>query len=143
MMMGSSAGSGITHSEYNREAVETRLFQIWIQTDARGVKPGWGARPFPRDARAGRFTVLASGVAGDDALPIHADARVLGATVRAGDTLTYPLGADYRGYLVPATGAIEVAGQRANARDGVAIRGVEVLEIKAWADSELVLVQSR
>ena len=49
-----SAGSGITHSEFNREPVETRLFQIWIQTDQRGVAPGWGARPFPRDARAGQ-----------------------------------------------------------------------------------------
>jgi len=138
-----SAGSGIRHSEYNLEDVETRLFQIWIQTDERGVAPGWGARPFPRDARAGKFTVLASGIAGDDdALPIHAASRVLGATLKAGETVTYPLGADSHGYLVAASGAIEVEGQRAEARDGVAISGVETLSVTALEDAELVLVQT-
>lgn len=142
-----SAGSGIRHSEYNFEDVETRLFQIWIKTDERGVAPGWGTRPFPRDARAGKFTVLASGVSEDladdgDALPIHAASRVLGATLKAGESVSYPLGAANYGYLVAASGAVEIEGQRAGARDGVAISGVETLTVTALEDSELVLVQT-
>ena len=79
-----SAGSGIAHAEYNLEDVPTTLFQIWIQPTQSGGQPSWGARPFPRGDRAGRFVVLASGFANDnDALPIRAEARVVAATLKA------------------------------------------------------------
>jgi redox-sensitive bicupin YhaK (pirin superfamily) len=138
-----SAGTGITHAEYNKEDVTTQIFQIWIQPNRGGEKPSWGARPFPKDDRAGQFVVLASGFADDgDALPIRTDARVLGATLKAGETATYPLGKARRGYLVPATGAIEIEGKRINARDGVAIDDQEALVITAIEDSEIVLVDA-
>ena len=138
-----SAGTGITHAEYNVEDVETRLFQIWIIPSERGGEPSWGARPFPKGDRAGRFVTLASGIAGDeDALPIRTDARVAGATLRAGETVEYPLGRGRNAYLVPASGAVEIEGQRVNARDGAAIRDVETLRVTALEDSELVLVDA-
>src|SRR5262249_35260390 len=119
-----SAGTGIRHAEYNLEPGLTTLFQIWIEPTRRGGAPGWGARPVPEGDRAGRFVTLASGVEGDgDALPIRADARVLGATLRAGDSIEYPAGAGRHLYLVPATGAVEVNGVRLEARDGAAITG--------------------
>lgn len=138
-----SAGTGIAHAEYNMEDVATTLFQIWIQPTRTGEKPSWGAKPFPKGDRAGQFVVLASGFANDnDALQIRTDARVVAATLKAGETAEYPLGANRRGYLVPATGAIEIDGQRANARDGVAITGVETLKVTAIEDSEIVLVDA-
>jgi redox-sensitive bicupin YhaK (pirin superfamily) len=138
-----SAGSGVTHSEYNMEDEATRIFQIWIMPNQRGGTPGWGARPFPKGDRSGKFVVLASGFAEDDeALPIRTDARVLGATIKAGETVDYPLGSDRHGYLVPATGAVEINGQRVNARDGVAISDLETLSVKAIEDAELVLVDA-
>lgn len=138
-----SAGEGIRHAEYNMEDEETRLFQIWIVPDRPGGAPSWGARPFPRGERAGAFVTLASGLPGDeDALPIRTSARVAGATVRAGETVTYALGAGRHAYLVPATGAIEVNGVAANARDGVAIRDVPEIAITAKEDAELVLVDA-
>ncbi len=136
-----SAGTGIAHAEYNREDVTTKIFQIWIQPTSRGEKPSWGARPFPKGERAGQFVVLASGFDGDgDALPIRTDARVVAATLKAGESADYPLGKDRRGYLVPATGAVEIDGVRVNARDGAAIADEEVLRVTALEDSELVLV---
>ncbi|CDO37337.1 pirin family protein [Novosphingobium sp. KN65.2] len=138
-----SAGSGIVHSEFNLEDVDTTLFQIWILPDERGGEPGWGARPFPKGDRAGRFVTLASGIAGDDdALPIRADARVLGATVKAGDTVTYPTAAGRHAYLVPATGRIRVGDVEANARDGVAVTGLDTITVTALEDAELVLVDA-
>ena len=137
-----SAGTGIMHAEYNAEDIDTTIFQIWIETDRPGAPPSWGARPFPRDDRAGRWETLASGVAGDDALPINADARVVGATVKAGDSIDYPLAPGRRAYLVAATGAIDVNGQRAVARDGVAIRDVDAIHLTAIEDSEVVLVET-
>jgi len=138
-----SAGSGVTHAEYNLEDVTTRIFQIWIQPNQRGGTPSWGARPFPKGDRAGSFVVLASGYTDDnDALPIRTDARVLGATIKAGETVDYPLGSDRHAYLVPATGAVEIEGTRVNARDGAAISDLETLRITALEDSELVLVDA-
>ena len=137
-----SAGTGIRHSEYNLEDEETTLFQIWIMPDRRGEQPGWGARPFPKDDRAGRFVTLASGREGDDALPINADARVLGATIKAGDTVTYATDPQRHAYLVPATGRVQVGEVEAQARDGVAITGLDTLTVTAIEDSELVLVDA-
>src|SRR5215468_8229113 len=106
-----SAGTGIRHAEYNRESEPTRLFQIWIIPTSRGGKPGWGTKPFPKDDRSGRFVALASGDPADaEALPIRTDARVLGATVKAGETITYRLAAGRSAYLVPAAGQVEVNG---------------------------------
>jgi redox-sensitive bicupin YhaK (pirin superfamily) len=68
---------------------------------------------------------------------------VLGVTIKAGETVCYPLGADRRGYLVPATGAVEIEGVRVNARDGVAIAALDTLTVKAIEDSEVVLVDAR
>jgi quercetin 2,3-dioxygenase len=137
-----SAGSGVRHAEYNLEDETTTLFQIWIETDKRGAQPSWGARPFPKADRTGKFQVLASGVEGDDALPINADARVLGATLKAGESLTYPLGDGRRAYLVPAVGEVEVNGVALNARDGAAIRDEATVTVTAKADAELVMVDS-
>jgi hypothetical protein len=138
-----SAGSGIRHAEYNLEPKTTRIFQIWIEPNTRGGAPTWGAKPFPKGDRAGRFVTLASGVAGDDgALPIRTDARVLGATIKAGETTEYRLGASRHGYLVPAVGAVEVNGVRLDARDGAAIANEDVLRITALEDAEVVLVDA-
>lgn len=137
-----SAGTGITHAEYNLENEPTTLFQIWIHPTRRGEAPGWDARPFPRGDRAGKFVVLASGHGEDDALPIRTDARVLGATLRAGESTTVQLGAERKAYLVPAAGKVQVGEVIADARDGVAIKDVAELVVTALEDSELVLVET-
>ena len=138
-----SAGSGIRHAEYNREPETTRLFQIWIEPEREGGKPSWGARPFPRGDRAGAFVVLASGFEGDaDALPIRAEARVLGATLKAGETAEYALGNGRHGYLVPAGGEVEVNGVTLKSRDGAAIADEAVVKVTALTDSEIVLVDA-
>ena len=138
-----SAGTGIVHSEYNREPGDTQIFQIWILPTARGGQPQWGARPFPKDDRAGRFVTLASGDGQDsEALPIRADARVLGATLKAGQSIDYPLGVSRRAYLVPAAGAVEIDGVRVGPRDGAAISQVETLRVTAIEDAEIVLVDA-
>jgi len=138
-----SAGSGIRHSEYNLEGETTRIFQIWILPNKKGGSPAWGAQPFPKGDRSGRFVTLASGYEGDgDALPIRADARVLGATLKAGETAEYRLGFGRHGYLVPAAGAVEVDGVRIDARDGAAISDTDVVKVMALEDSEIVLVDA-
>jgi len=140
-----SAGSGIRHAEYNREATPTKIFQIWIMPNEQGGEPTWGAKPFPKAERSGKFAILATGIAGDqeahpDALPIRADARVLGVTLKAGQTAEYALGINRQAYLVSAVGEIEANGVHIAARDGAAVNDTEVLKITALEDAEVVLV---
>src|SRR3954469_22209261 len=105
-----SAGTGVRHAEYNLEPERTTLFQIWIEPTRKGGSPSWGAKPFPKGDRSGKFVTLASGFANDrDALPIRAEARVIAATLRAGESTVHVIGAGRHVYLVPATGSIEIA----------------------------------
>ena len=139
-----SAGSGIRHAEYNLEGETTRIFQIWILPSARGGPPSWGARPFPKADRSGRLVALASGFDGDgDALPIRTEARVMGATLKAGERLELNLDPGRHAYLVPATGLLDVGGVRIEARDGAAISQESSVAITALEDSELVVVDTR
>ena len=139
-----SAGTGIRHAEYNLEPEPTKLFQIWIEPSARGQKPRWGTKPFPKADRSGRFVALASGSDEDDgALPIGADARVLGATLKAGEAAEYRLPGTRHAYLVVARGTVEINGVRLFERDGAAIKDESSLRVVAIEDAEVVLVDGR
>jgi redox-sensitive bicupin YhaK (pirin superfamily) len=139
-----SAGTGVRHAEYNLEDEATTLFQIWVQTDRPGAQPGWGAARFPKADRSGRFVTLASGFAEDaDALKINSAARVMGATLAAGETAMLTLDPARHAYLVATQGPIEVNGIRAEPRDGVAVTGEAAVTIKALEAAEIVLVDAR
>ena len=135
-----SAGTGIRHSEQNEEGVPIRLFQIWLRPSAAGGIPQWGNKPFPKANRAGVFVPLASGRNAEGALPIRTDAEVYGALLQAGGETSYSFQEGDAGYLVPATGEVDVSGVQLNAREALVIENEETIAIKALADSELVLV---
>jgi redox-sensitive bicupin YhaK (pirin superfamily) len=137
-----SAGTGIRHAEYNLESGPTKIFQIWILPRERGGEPFWNQKPFPKAGRSGRFVTLASGYGEDDALPIRADARVLGATLKAGESATSVLDPARHAYLATTLGEVEVNGVRIEARDGAAITGERVLTVRAISDAEVVLVDA-
>jgi redox-sensitive bicupin YhaK (pirin superfamily) len=137
-----SAGSGVRHSEYNEEDTTTRIFQIWIEPATRGGTPSWGTKPFPKEGRSGRFVTLASGLGDEDALPIRANARVMGATIKAGEKITLTLDPSRHAYLVPAKGTVQAGGVRIEARDGAAITGETAVEIVGVEDAEVVLVDA-
>ncbi len=109
-----SAGTGVTHAEYNLEDEQTTLFQIWIETDRPSAPPSWGAMPFPKESR----------------------------TVKAGESIAIDADPARHLYLVPSAG-VRVNGVAAAARDGVAITGENRVEIAADEDAELVLVDAR
>lgn len=143
-----SAGTGVAHSEMNLEAETTRLFQLWLFPRRTGIAPRWAQRVFPREAGQG-FVPLASGFAADaDALPIEADARVLGAGLAAGAIASLPLAAGRRAYLVVARGTVVLRGAGGfeltlAARDAAAIVDEpEIVATAAGAATELLLVET-
>ena len=137
-----SAGSGIRHAEYNLEPEATKIFQIWILPREPGGEPFWNQKPFPKADRSGRFVTLAAGDGDPEALPIRADARVLGATLQAGQSARYALGEGRHAYLASAHGDLEVNGVRIDANDGAAISHEPEIEVKALSDAEVVLVDT-
>jgi redox-sensitive bicupin YhaK (pirin superfamily) len=75
-------------------------------------------------------------------LPIRAEARVLGATVKAGERVEYALAAGRHAYLVPASGAVDINGVRLGTGDGAAIADETVLTVTAVEDAEIVMVDA-
>jgi redox-sensitive bicupin YhaK (pirin superfamily) len=138
-----SAGTGISHSEHNRDESPLKLFQIWLRPRERGGDPRWDSRKFPKADRAGRLVELASGDPKNaDTLLIRADARVLGATLLAGTTLTHAPTRFRHAYLTPARGVILVNGQRVAVGDGIAAIDEPELTITAEEDAEFILVDA-
>jgi hypothetical protein len=118
-----------------------RLFQIWLRPRVNGGEPYWNTRHFRKADRTNQFVVLASGFSADaEALPIRADARVLGATLRARTQLRYELGDFRHAYLAPARGAVAVNDLRLAVGDGIAALDELHLTISAEEDSEVILV---
>jgi redox-sensitive bicupin YhaK (pirin superfamily) len=137
-----SAGTGITHSEYNRESEVAEIFQIWLLPDARGHTPRWENRPFPRAEADGRLTVLASGRAGDaerGALRINQDAALLGANLRAGQRLEHPLAPGRRAYLVAGSGRFLINGCEVTARDGAALTDETRVVVETVESGEILV----
>lgn len=136
-----SAGTGIEHAEWNREAIDTELFQIWVEPDRFGLKPRWATAEFPRGERAGRLVALASGEKGiaGATLAIHQDATLYGAELAAGLSVSHQLRPGRVAYLVAAEGALKVNGAKVACRDGVAIRDEEKIGIEVTEKAELLL----
>jgi redox-sensitive bicupin YhaK (pirin superfamily) len=140
-----SAGSGVTHAEYNLEDEATTIYQIWIIPKERGGKPFWGSAEFPKGDRAGSLVTLASGFEADQtegALPIRQDARVLAATLQPGQSVDYALASGRHAYLAVAKGQARVNGVALGPRDGAAIKDEHSIRVEADADSEIVLVDA-
>jgi quercetin 2,3-dioxygenase len=131
-----SAGSGIVHAEQNDGDEDVTLFQIWIHPRRTGAKPRWEQATVPREPGALKTLVSGHG----EVLTIDQDAALLAGVLPAGRTVTHALGRDRRAYIVPARGAIEVNGQVARTRDGVAVEGVDTLTITALDEAEVVLL---
>ncbi len=134
-----SAGSGITHSEWNEEKEATRLYQIWISPRTKGSQPRWEARQFPK--AEGALSLLASGREqhqGQQPLWIDQEAAIWGGTLRAGQAWTQSL--EGGAYLLVSTGEVMIGDETLYAGDGAAIRALEALEITANQSSELVLI---
>jgi len=135
-----SAGSGIRHAEYNEQDVPARMFQIWLLPREKGGRPRWDTRAFPKVNRAGAFVPLASGYDVPGALPLRADAEIHGALVKAGAAITFDFLSGHSGYLVPATGAVRIVGERVASREGLVITDERSITIEAIEDTELVLI---
>lgn len=120
-----SAGTGITHSEYNpSDSDELHLLQIWIYPDTPGVEPRYDQRQFPSTEREGQLVTIAAPAGADapeGALAIHADARILGAYLARGSQVEHNLEPGRAAWVHVARGSATVNGSPLAAGDAAGI----------------------
>jgi redox-sensitive bicupin YhaK (pirin superfamily) len=135
-----SAGTGVTHSEYNHSATEpVHFLQIWLQPNATGVEPGYDQKHFPLEERRGRWKLLVSPDGRDASIPTHQDAFMYGALLAPGETLDYRFDADRQGYLQLARGRLRVGEVTLEQGDGLQMQKHGLLELEGIEDAEILL----
>ena len=136
-----SAGSGVTHSEYNLEETETRLFQIWLRPHTENIEPRWETAVLDSNMEAG-FHCLASGVHGDNAkIEIYQQARLWRALGNEGTSLSFPDNRIGSMYAVVSKGQIQLDDKILNSRDAFFITEDDESLIQSIESSEIILVE--
>ena len=135
-----SAGTGVTHSEYNASQTEAvHLLQIWILPKFNGIKPGYEQKYFSDAEKSGKLRLVASPDGRDGSVTIHQDAFMYAGLLSKGKELNYSPASGRRAYLQVARGALKVNGERLKAGDGAKITGEKTIKLAAAEDSELLL----
>jgi redox-sensitive bicupin YhaK (pirin superfamily) len=117
-----SAGSGVTHSEFNASASDlVHFLQIWLLPNARNITPGYEQKTFPRDEKLGRLRLVASPEGRDGSVSIHSDVRLYAGLFDAGHRADLDLLPGRHAYVQVARGRVRVNGQELEAGDGAAL----------------------
>lgn len=138
-----SAGTGISHSEYNASETEpVHFLQIWVFPKERNIEPRYHEREFPAADREGRFQAVVAPRAAGGAMCINQDAWLSLGNFGAEHRATYLLNADGNGvYVFVLEGTVDVAGESLVRRDGLGINESDEIEIVATTDCQLLLIE--
>jgi quercetin 2,3-dioxygenase len=135
-----SAGTGITHSEFNPSKDEpVHLYQIWLLPEKNGITPSYEQKRFPEEERHNQLRLVASRDQSDGSLLIHTDARVYLGTIDQGRSVTHELAAKRYAWLQVLRGSVTLNGQSLETSDGAAIANETSLNIEATTNAEVML----
>jgi len=135
-----SAGTGITHSEFNPSDTEpVHLYQIWLFPDRKGIEPSYEQKRFVDDQRHNRLRLVASPGGADESLHIHQDARVYLSSIDEGKRVAHELAAGRHAWLQVLRGSVALNGERLETSDGAAVSDESDLEIIAVQPAEIML----
>jgi quercetin 2,3-dioxygenase len=135
-----SAGTGITHSEYNHSQTEpVHLLQIWILPDEQGLKPRYEQKAFPIEEKRGKLRLIAAKDGRDGAVTIHQDVNLYTSVLEPGDVVNYHVQPHRYAWLQIAQGIATLNGEELRAGDGVQISVEEQLEISTQVGAEILL----
>lgn len=135
-----SAGTGVTHSEFNHSATKgVHFLQIWIEPSAKGIAPGYEEKHFDADSKRGCLRLIASPDGSDGSVTIHQDARVYASLLDGDVRLTHALRPGRRAYLHLVRGALSVNGERLQGGDAAKIEGEPLITISDAEAAELLL----
>lgn len=135
-----SAGTGVVHSEHNRENETLRLLQIWVVPDKKNYEPAYGDFRYKWDDRVNKWLNIVSSKNGDSEIKINQDANFYVTELEEGKELEFKVGAGRQAYLVQIEGDSEINGLSLNAKDGMEVIE-EDITIKAKTKSHVLVIE--
>ena len=135
-----SAGSGVTHSEFNHSADETVHFlQIWIMPNETGIEPGYEEKHFEAADKRGRLRLVGSPDGAEGSVVIHQDVRLYAGLFDGDETATLSLAPGRRAYVHVARGRISMNGQALEAGDAAKLEDVETVNLSQGSGAEVLV----
>jgi quercetin 2,3-dioxygenase len=135
-----SAGTGITHSEFNPSRDEpVHLYQIWLIPNRKGIEPSYEQKRFAEEDRRNRLQLVASRDAAEGSLLIHQDAQIYLSTLDDGQQVTHSLGDGRHTWLQVLRGAVSLNGHDLKAGDGAAVSDERLVVMQANGKAEVIL----
>lgn len=134
-----SAGTGVTHSEYNLTEKPLRFLQIWIMPDKKEYLPNYGDYQFEWKDREGKWLQIVSGPKGNGPIYIHQDMNVSVVSLKVDEDINYDIQADRQVYLVQIEGNGMINGESINEKDGAEIFDESKIKLTAKTDSHYIL----
>jgi len=138
-----SAGSGLTHSEYNgSDSDDVNFLQIWVQPKALNIEPRYQQKMFPASERTNRLDTVVSPQRDGEGIWINQDAWFSLGSFTSGETLKYSLHNENNGiYIFIIEGTVELLDEQLRRRDGLAVEGITSIELKTIIDSEFLIIE--
>lgn len=135
-----TAGTGVTHSEFNPSANElVHFLQVWILPEQQGLPPSYEQNTYSSDSKNNRLRLIASPTGREGSLTVHQQVDIFASILDQDATLTHTFDVGRRGWIQVVRGTLEVNGETLNAGDGAAISETPVLKIKASEKAEFLL----
>jgi quercetin 2,3-dioxygenase len=136
-----TAGTGVTHSEFNASEEEpAKLLQMWVLPERAGLTPSYEQRRFTPERRAGALLPIASGQDAPGAVKIHQDATFYVSRLRSGDRVTHELKPGRRAFFYVIEGEVMLNKERLSAGDQARVTDVAELDIAGARESEVILI---
>ena len=134
-----SAGSGVTHSEFNHAKDQTTHFlQIWIEPNVLEIEPSYEQKSIPEREKDGKLRIIASPAGNDDAVKIHADAKIYAGLFNGSQTASLQLDPKRKAYAHLIRGTLMINGQKLTGGDALMIENEPSLQISDGVDAEVL-----
>lgn len=135
-----TAGTGVTHSEFNHSQSEpVHFLQIWVLPDRKNHEPGYEQKHFSDDEKRGRLRLIASRDGAEGSVSLNQDARVYAGLLDGGDAARHELGEGRVAWVHVARGSIELNGNPLSAGDGASVDEPGRLEFSNPNEAEILL----
>ncbi len=135
-----SAGSGVTHSEFNASKTEpVHLLQIWMFPEKKGMKPAYDQKNFPREDKQGKLRLVASPDGREGSVTIRQDNELYATVLGAGESVRHDLKPKRHAFVQVARGSVKLSGTKLGEGDGAAISEEKTVELTGVQDAEVLL----
>lgn len=135
-----SAGTGVSHTEYNYGESTSRFLQIWIMPEERGLTPNYGDYRFNWEDRKNKWLQIVSSLDGDGTIKINQDANISVIELDKGNEIDFKVGQKRQAYLVQIEGSSDINNIILNERDGLEIVE-EDIKIKAIDKAHILIIE--